>query len=397
MSLAGILDAVVVLILLGYLSLGWILGFLRSAFGLIGLAAGAIGSFFFAPLVGSMTNSPGWRIFLVIFAVVALLALGQILGLVIGRSIAKSFEDVGPHILDRLAGILLNVLVAALVISSAAFSANSLGVPWLSQAISNSVVLRGIDQLTPNPVKQSMAQLRSIVVQQGIPQVVSAAEGPTKPPKAPAPLPNPDSHSLESAASSVVRVSGSAYQCGQNQSGSGFVVSKERVITNAHVVAGVSEPVVEMPGVTALPGKVVYFDPEHDLAVIAVPGLKLSPLDLGSPLGPGSLAIFDGYPYGGPFQSSPARVDKILIANVNNIYGKNAQSLEVYQLAADVREGNSGGPLLDQSGDVVGVVFARSANTSGVGYALTLSELEPVAQAATSLDAKVSTGACIQH
>ncbi|MCC7128557.1 MAG: MarP family serine protease, partial [Microbacteriaceae bacterium] len=270
-------------------------------------------------------------------------------------------------------------------------------------------VLRSINSLTPAPIQQAMAQLRSIIVQQGIPRIISAAEGgieggnvpgtdtaPSAPP-APSPIPSPDAPPLQKAAASVVRVTGSAYQCGQDQSGSGFVVADGRVITNAHVVAGVDEPVVEIPGVTALPGKVVYFDPQNDLAVIAVPGLQIAPLNLGSNLAVGSAAVFDGYPYGGPFQSSPARVDRVFTVRVNDIYGANPAPLEVYQLAAEVHEGNSGGPLLDSSGRVTGLVFAKSANTSGVGYALTMAELEPVADQAAALSSRVSSGHCVKR
>ncbi len=409
MSLSGILDAILILLLCGYLSIGWILGFLRSLFALGGLVAGAVGAFLLAPIVGSWVGAPEWRPLAVIVSVIFLLAAGQTLGLFLGRMIARSLEGSKLGILDRLGGMVLNLLVAALVVASAAFSLGSLGAPWLSQAISNSAVLRSINALTPAPIQQAMAQLRSIIVQQGIPRIISAAEGgidggssggseapPTAPP-APSPIPSPDAPPLQKAAASVVRVTGSAYQCGQDQSGSGFVVSDGRVITNAHVVAGVDEPVVEIPGVTALPGKVVYFDPRNDLAVIAVPGLKIAPLELGGNLAVGSAAVFDGYPYGGPFQSSPARVDQVFTVRVNDIYGANPAPLEVYQLAAEVHEGNSGGPLLDTSGRVVGLVFAKSANTSGVGYALTMAELEPVADQAAALSSKVSSGHCVRR
>ncbi|MEO7147244.1 MAG: MarP family serine protease, partial [Terrimesophilobacter sp.] len=283
--------------------------------------------------------------------------------------------------------------------SMLAFSVSALGVPVLSQAIASSSVLRTIDNLTPPPVKSSLAELRAIVIQEGIPRIISAAGGNASPTAPPAPAPNVDTSTkaLQTAARSVVKVTGNAYQCGQNQSGSGFVVSKDRVITNAHVVAGVSEPVVEVPGVGAQPGRVVYFDPKNDLAVVAVGGLGAAPIPLTATLAVGSSAVFDGYPLGGPFQSGPARVDQVTTVRAKDIYGSNPHDIQVYELAANVQEGNSGGPLLSTAGRVAGVIFAKSADTSGVGYALTMEELLPVANNAESYSSSVSSGQCIRH
>src|SRR5690606_33647537 len=112
---------------------------------------------------------------------------------------------------------------------------------------------------------------------------------------------------LAAAARSVARISGTAFACGQNQSGSGFVVAPERVVTNAHVVAGVDSPVVELPDGQALDARVVWFDPDADVAILAVPGLEAHPLPLAD-MGIGDEGVVDGYPHGGPFSSTPAEV-----------------------------------------------------------------------------------------
>ena len=96
-----------------------------------------------------------------------------------------------------------------------------------------------------------------------------------------------DTDALADASLSVVRISGTAYACGQNQSGTGFVVAPERVVTNAHVVAGVDRPVIEAPNGQAIDGFVVYFDDDDDLAIVAVPGLTTAALPLSAPLAPG--------------------------------------------------------------------------------------------------------------
>ena len=397
MSLSGILDALLILLILAYFSYGWVVGFVRSAFGLAGIVLGGIAAFFAVPLIGSWVSLPIWRLLLVIVSVIVLIAGGQALGSWIGRVLGRRVEKSKLSTVDRVGGALMNSIVAALIASVVAFSVGSFGVPALTQAIAGSTVLRTIDAFTPGPVKTGLAQLRSIVVQQGIPRIVSAAGG--APEAAPAPAPDVDTgtSSLAAAARSVVKVTGSAYQCGQNQSGSGFVVAQDRVVTNAHVVAGVSEPVVEVPGVGAAPGRIVYFDPDNDLAVIAVAGIGAPPIPLTPTLPEGSAAVFDGYPLGGPFQSGSARVDRVTTVRVNDIYGSSSSTLEVYQLAADVQEGNSGGPLLSVDGLVAGVVFAKSADTAGVGYALTMAELQPVAEQAASFSVTVSSGNCIRR
>jgi S1-C subfamily serine protease len=238
-----------------------------------------------------------------------------------------------------------------------------------------------------------MAQLRSAVIGEGIPTLFEGfAEG------RPVPVPDAstDTAALNAAADSVLKIVGTAYQCGQNQTGTGFVVSPSRVVTNAHVVAGVAEPVIEVPGGGALPGRVVYFDSQHDLAVLAVDGLRSSPLPLGSDLPPGSPAAFAGYPHGGPFQSKPATVQDITTVLVPDIYGNNAAPEDVYRLAGDVQPGNSGGPLLTTDGQVAGVVFAKSTTGSSLGFAITMADLGPVAARAPGLDNPVSAGQCIR-
>jgi S1-C subfamily serine protease len=388
-----VLDIVLILALLSYLAYGLRNGFLVTVGGIAGFAAGAIAAFFAVPLVSGFVTDSGWRLTAIVAAAVALVVLGHGLGTMIGRQIRGAMRIKPLRAVDRLVGGAVNLAVSALVMSMLAFSIGSLGVPFVSQQLAESKVIRFIDGMTPDPVKATMAQLRSEVIGNGIPTLI---EGLDQGQAVPVPDASTDTPALNRAAESVLKIAGTAYQCGQNQTGTGFVVSEDRIVTNAHVVAGVSEPVVEMADGGAMPGRVVYFDTQHDLAVLAVEDLPVQPLPLSTDLPSGSPAAFAGYPHGGPFQSRPATIQDITTVLVPDIYGSNPSPEEIYRLAGNVQPGNSGGPLLTTDGRVAGVIFAKATSDAEMGFAITMDDLNPVASQAASLSAPVSSGQCIQ-
>jgi S1-C subfamily serine protease len=386
-----VLDLALILTLLSYLFYGLRSGFLVTAGGIAGFAAGAIAAFIAVPLVSGWVEDSGWRLTATVGSAVVLIILGHGLGTMLGSRVRSAVRIKPLHAADRIAGGLASLIVTALVMSMLAFSISSLGVPFVSQQLAESKVIRFIDGLTPTPVKATMAQLRSAVIGNGIPKLIEGI-GPANP--VPVPNANTDTPALNNAARSVLKIAGTAYQCGQNQTGSGFVVSPGRVVTNAHVVAGVPQPVVEIPDGGALPGRVVYFDSQRDIAVIAVDGLAAAPLPLSPDLAAGSPAAFAGYPHGGPFQSKPATVRDITTVLVPDIYGNNPAPESVYRLAGDVQPGNSGGPLLTVGGQVAGVIFAKTTSDAALGFALTMEDLAPVASQAPALSEAVSAGQC---
>jgi S1-C subfamily serine protease len=385
-----LLDVLLIVLLIAWAVYGYRRGFALSIGGILGTIVGAILAFFAIPFVTSVVGTSGWRLPVVLFVVAGLVAAGLVFGTAIGRAIRSGVAKGPLGGIDRVFGAIVSVIATAIVISMLAFGIGSLGVPFVSDAITESRVVAAIDAITPVPVKGAEAQVRAIVGQEGIPRLLdSIGVG--------APLPIPDDGSTaaqQTAAHSVVKVTGNAYACGQNQTGSGFVVSPDRVITNAHVVAGVSEPVVVAPDGGSWTGHVVYFDPVNDLAVIAVSGMPTAALSIGSTLATGAKAVFDGYPLGGPFSSKPAAVEGVSTVRVPDVYGDDPAPREVYSLAADVEQGNSGGPLLNSAGQVTGVVFAKSSTTADLGFALTTSELAPVAAKAASLGSTVASGHC---
>jgi S1-C subfamily serine protease len=392
MTGSGALDLILGLLLLGYAVYGFTNGLLHSIATIAGVIAGVIGAFFLAPIVAGWMPFPMLRPVVTIVTALALVGLGHWVGYSIGRTIRRGVERTPLSAIDRIVGGLATTVVAALVASVVAFSVGQLGVPVLSQAIAGSNVLRVIGAITPDPVQQWLAEVRGYVVTEGIPRITDALGG--EPPQVP--QIDTGSPALNAAAQSVVRVTGNALQCGQSQTGSGFVVAPDRIVTNAHVVAGVTEPTVEALNGSVAGGRVVYFDPVHDLAVIATDGFAVAPLPLGTNLAPGTDAAVQGYPFGGPFTSSGAEVIAVSTARTPDIYGGTGEPREFYTLAADVREGNSGGPLLSLDGEVAGIVFARSADNNAVGFAMTMTELDPVADSAAGLTTPVSSGDCVR-
>jgi S1-C subfamily serine protease len=387
-----ILDIFLILLLVAYLVYGYWTGLVRSLSGILGVVIGGFIAVLLVPHISSWVQDPDLGTAITIAAVVALVVGGHWGGATVGNLLQRKMRGRGLRRVDRVLGAVVTTIVAALVASMLAASIGALGVPALSQAIASSRVLRAIDGVTPDPVQAFLAQVRSATVDESLPRIAEALGAHTESQN----IPDVDTTTapLLTASQSVVKITGTAYACGQSQSGSGFVVSNDRVITNAHVVAGVASPIVEVRNGPALQSTIVYFDPVGDLAVLKVPGLTLRSLPLTDTLPAGTHAVSDGYPYAGPFVSLPVGISQVSTINVDDIYGDSSAPRQVYTLAADVQEGDSGGPLLTTSGQVAGVIFAKGATTPNVGYAITMQSVWPVAQKAQQLNSAVYPGRC---
>lgn len=387
-----VVDVIVVLLLLGALVAGVQRGFFASIGMLAGVAAGAFAAFWLTPLVSAWVPSPLWRGPAVLLTAVGLVFAGAALGAAIGGALRSGADRLKLRGVERFLGGIASVIAAILALALVTPALAVAGIPVVSSAVGSSALLRGIEAATPDPLAAALAQLRGAVLDDGLPGLgVLLGPGTTEqgPPVA---LDDPD---LERAAASVARVSGNAYACGRGSSGTGFVIAEDRVVTNAHVVAGVDTPIVELPGVAAREGRVVYFDPVDDLAVIAVDDLDAAALPFSPTLAAGDAAVVQGYPFGGPFTMVTAGVRSVGTATVPDVYDDSWNPREIYALDAVVRPGNSGGPLLTDEGEVAGVVFARAENDEDLGYAMTMAELTPVAERAPSLSNMVSTGSCV--
>jgi uncharacterized membrane protein required for colicin V production len=226
--------------LAGYVVYGFRNGLSSTVFTIAGAVVGVIAAVFLVPLVSRFLPLPQLRLAVSVVLAIGLVLVGHALGAAVGRRIRKGLEKTPLLGIDRFFGAIITGAVAALVATVVCASVAQLGVPMLSRAIAGSGVLRTIGALTPDPVKVWVAQARGLVSERGIPLLTQALVGgpPVVPPV------DAGSPALTTAAKSVVRITGNAYACGQSQSGSGFVVAPGRVMTNAHVVAGLTQPVV---------------------------------------------------------------------------------------------------------------------------------------------------------
>ncbi|MCS5734792.1 MarP family serine protease [Herbiconiux daphne] len=392
-----IVDIVLLVIALLAVLGGWRRGALVTAASLVGIVGGALIATLVAPPVVEWLATFGWSnpvqrtvaagavlLLCMILAVGILTVIARLLRKVIGSiSIGRGLDSIG--------GAVLGLVTWGVVVWLLAGFLQGTGLMPVTQVVSSSRVVATLNAISPIPASTALGTIDTALGDSGFPQVF--AFGAETIQSAQPPDPNvPDA--VNAAAAGVVRVLSSAPRCGSDAEGSGWVVAPERILTNAHVVAGSDDLFVQAGGTgELLEATLVVFDPGRDLAVLAVPGLPLSPLPLGTELPAAAPAIVAGYPENGGYTVVPARVREVLDAVGRDIYEQNDVTREIYSLRGTVRPGNSGGPLFDESGQVVGVVFARSTIDSETGYALTLDEIAPVVGAAGST-AAVASGAC---
>jgi len=398
MSGSVLLDIALVLLLLAYGFSGYRQGLIQSVSSLLGFFAFAMFAVWQLPAMlarwDSVAENDRMRVVALIVGVVGFGWLGQFLGSLLGAQIRKRVGQTSLRRIDSVLGAVVVVLAASLIVWFIGGALRTAGNPALSKAMAESRVMRVVNTIVPEQTGQVFASFRGFLSSQGFPQVFGGlAPEPITPVEAPDPA-VAQSQAIRASGRSVVKVTTQSQACQRGQEGTGWVVSPGRVVTNAHVVAGADEVRIES-GDQTLRARVVLFDARRDLAVLSVPGLSLPPLQLGGEVRRGESAAVPGFPLDGPYRVVSARVRAQLDARGLDIYGRERVVREIYSLATTVQPGNSGGPLLDPQGRVVGVIFAKSLEDDTTGYALTLAEAKPVLDAAADAQSEVDTGACV--
>ena len=318
--------------------------------------------------------------------------------LLVGGIVAVSMEGVALAARRRLLGpagrrpgvaiaestggaVLLVALAFAIAWLFGAVALNAPGTKSLRQAVQQSAILQALNDAFP-PSSSLIKALNRIDPRVSI-------QGPS-PDVAP-----PDSKiardpEVRAASGSVVRVLGPA--CGLGVEGSGWVAAPGVVVTNAHVVAGETDTTVTPAGSDAsLDATAVHYDPTNDLALLRVNGLGDSPLSVAPEVTSGTSGAVVGYPENGPLTITPARVGATGPVVTQDSYGRGPVTRQLTALRGEVHSGNSGGPLVDGSGKVMGTVFAATTQGKAGGYAV---PNVVVTSALRDSTGAVSTGPC---
>lgn len=388
----SLFDLLVVVLAVAAVTGGYRLGFVTRVVSWVGLALGLYLAVRLTPALVSRLDPdhPGLVLVLTIGLLLVGASLGQALGFLVGARLRPGRSDGAAGAVDGAAGAAAG-LAGLLVLVWLLLPVLGASPAWISRPVTTSWVAQTIDAHLPPP-PDAMEALRSLVGEDAFPRVFDALR-PTPdlgPPPAASGLSQATS---EAVARSVVKVEGVA--CRKVQDGTGWVAADDRIVTNAHVVAGEGDTQVIRDDGRRLDATVVAFDPERDLAVLAVPGLGRPALPVaGGVAGNGTVGGVFGHPGGEPLRIAPFEVARPILATGKDIYGTGTTRRQVLELSAALRPGDSGSALVDPAGEVVGVAFAIAQDQPNVAYALATSELPPVLEAAAA-GRPVSAGSCV--
>lgn len=383
-------DLLIVAAVIFAIGSGYRRGFWLSLAQYAGLVVGVVIGAGLAPVLMDWLGVTGSNLRSLVAIMILIFAgvIGSSIGYWVGEPIRlRLLARPGTGRIDSVAGAIFSAFAVLTVSWFLGLSLARIPSPALSAAIQRSTILRSLDAIAPRP-PAFLSRVEAIIAGVNFPSAFSGLE-PT-----PSALPLPASVNtagINKAASETVKVQG--FGCGGVVYGSGFPVGPHLILTNAHVVAGTHSNGIITSSGADFGARVVLFDSQRDVAILYVPGLSLPAIgEATADVGTKGAAI--GYPGGGNEQVSPAVVNQQARAEGRDIYGQNLVVRSIWIITADVRPGNSGGPLVDLDGHVIGVIFAASTSTQGQAYALTDAEAQPDIDAAQGRTQGVAVGSC---
>ena len=396
-----VLDLILIVVVAAFAVSGYRQGFIVGILSFFGFVGGALLGAEFGPsiahaIVGGQTQQD----VVAVVVLVAFAVIGQFVASAIGAAMRSTVTWHPATVVDSAGGAVVSIVSVLLIAWVVGSVLNGSPFPVVDQQVNNSLVLKTLDRLMPSPAKTMFSDFRRLLDTNSTYAEVFSGIGAERILAIPAPDPAVlSSAGYQAAVSRVVKVQGIAPSCSRSIEGSGFVISPDHVLTNAHVVAGVTEnqTVTTVAG-QELSAKVVYYDPQVDVAVLYVPGLNLKPLRFAGQASPGDSAVVAGYPLDHDFTAAPARIGDIQNAQGPNIYQNSTVTRQIYEIKAVVESGNSGGPLLSPNGRVDGVVFAAAVGVSDTGFALTAGQVSADANAGREHDGpRVHSGLRLRH
>lgn len=395
MTASLIVDGILVLAVILALFSGWRAGAFSSVLSTVGVIAGLICGAALAPVVMQLAESTALRVLLALGTIILVVGIGNLVGGMIGAALRDRMRFRASMKVDSGIGAAFQGTVTLLVAWLVALPlAAGLG-GAIGDGIRGSTILSFVDRMTPSQLNQVPTQISALLNDTGIPLIGSPFQQSTAPEVEAPRIDVANQELVEQMRPSVVHVLGDAQVCSRRLMGTGFVTDDDYVLTNAHVVAGTDS--VRLDTVLGLKeAEVVYYNPEVDIAVLHSPELDLPDLDWSEqPADTGDDAIVMGFPESSPFEASPARIrDQITIAGPD-IYANGRVERDAYTIRGAIRQGNSGGPMTDEDGDVLGMIFGASVDSSDTGYALTASEVLEQVGDITTLTEPVDTQSCV--
>ena len=391
---AHIIDIALIALVIVFAINGYRQGFLVGLMSLVGFFGGTLLGLRIGPwLADRFTGDPA-RVLVSLLVVFGLAVAGQAATSFLGGQLRRAVRNRVAQRADDVGGAIVSVVAVLAVVWLVAVPFGSSSMPWLAKQVRNSAVLSVVNRVMPDEAQALSDALRDTVDTRGFPDVFGGL-APTRVRQVPAPNPAlAGSAVVQGAKRSVLKVRGTAPSCSRSIEGTGFVFATDRVLTNAHVVAGTTTVSLEVGG-SRRPARVVVYDPQRDLAVLYAKDLGVPPLRFASrPATTGVDAIVVGYPLDGPFDPQSARVRDLRNITGPDIYESGTVTREIYTIRALVRSGNSGGPLLASDGSVLGVIFAAAADEPETGFALTAAEALPVVTAGVGRTEGVRTQRC---
>jgi hypothetical protein len=386
------LDLILIVILLAYAVSGYVQGFVVNLIATIGLLVGGLLALAIVPKFLSGNTATLSSSLLALGLVVGAAAVGQGIGTYVGTDLRNGLKWKPLRWVDAVGGSVLSMVAVLCAGWALGYSVSGTTIPYLSTASRDSVILDRVDNLMPSRATSVLRSFNEVLDANLFPRYIDPFESEKIKPVGPPDTATLASDGVRKASGSVVKILGQA-KCQRGIEGSGFAYSEGRVMTNAHVVAGVESPSVVING-QRTSARVVLFDSKLDVAVLAVDGLDLPALRFDKTGEAGEDAAILGFPENGPFDARAARIRSEMRLRSPDIYGKGQVVRETYSVRGLVRSGNSGGPLVSKEGDVLGVIFAASITDKSTGYALTASQVAADARAGIAATSTVSTGGC---
>ena len=389
----NVLDLILVLVIVLYGMAGYWQGFVTGAAATIGLlVGGGLGIAIVPPILGDFSAGVGTALLALVLVLVCA-TIGQAGGTFVGTFVRERITWHPARSIDAVGGAALSVVAVLVIAWCLGYAVSGTHIPGLSNSVRSSAVLSKVDRVMPDAARDGLQSFNSLVDSNLFPRYIEPFA-----PESISQVRKPNEQILKRSVvqrtePSVVKVLGEAEECSRGVEGSAFVYAPERVMTNAHVVAGVDDPTVIADNERYEATTVVY-DEDLDIAILAVDGLDARPLDFDLDGGAGSNAVVMGYPGNGPFDARAARIRAEQALQSPNIYDEGLVRREVFSIRGLVRSGNSGGPLVSPAGDVYGVVFAASISDDNTGYVLTADQVQDDAKRAIELEDEVSTGPC---